>query len=54
MSFDVGGGSHPRNPSEQYQSLSFFKKMEMLNQHTDGQDIMLTKHNAQNKVISFQ
>ena len=28
--------------------------MEMLNQHTDGQDIMLTKHNTQNKVISFQ
>lgn len=41
------------NPSEQYQSLSSFNKIEMLNQHTDGQDVMLTKHIPRTRVFLF-
>lgn len=40
----VGGCPSKANPSEQYQSLPSFNKLEMLNQYTDGQDVMLTKH----------
>lgn len=38
------GSSSKENPSEQYQSLPSFNKTGMLNQYTDGQDVMLTKH----------
>lgn len=46
-------GASKANASEHYQSLLSFNKIEMLNQYTDWQDVMLTKH-PQNKDISVQ
>lgn len=45
--------SAKENPNEQYQILPSLNKIDMLNQYTDGQDVVLTKH-IQNKDVSFQ
>lgn len=43
----------PRKPSGQYQSLPSANKIEMLNQHTDGQCVMLAKHIPRTRTFLF-